>query len=123
MMDQYTISMGGARGEWWSEERCAQCGDCLLEYTGGICPVTACAKHLINGICGGSEEGICEVGENRECGWSRIYERLRARGKLGKMKAFVPPKRNRFYIPPEDIKTTTMWSLEAKRGSAKEVTK
>jgi ferredoxin len=118
-----TISMGGARGEWWSEERCAQCGDCLLEYTGGICPVTACAKHLTNGICGGSEQGICEVGENRECGWSRIYERLRARGKLDRMKTFVPPKRNRFYIPPENIKTTAMWSLEAKRGSAKEGTK
>ena len=109
-----TISVGGARGEWWSEERCAQCGDCLLEYTGGICPVTACAKHLINGMCGGSEDGMCEVGENRECGWYRIYERLKERGRLDKMRTFVPPKRNRLYNPPENIKTTTKWSLEAK---------
>ena len=111
-----TLSLDGARGEWWSEERCAQCGDCLLEYTGGICPVTACAKHLLNGACGGSEEGMCEVGENRECGWYRIYERLKARGRLDKMKTFVPPKRRRFYIPPEDMKTTTKWALEAKAG-------
>jgi ferredoxin len=117
-----TISVGGARGEWWSEERCAQCGDCLLDYTGGICPVTACSKHLINGMCGGSQDGMCEVGENRECGWSQIYDRLKARGRLDKMKTFVPAKRNRFYLPPEDMKSTTRWALEAKPEPVKEET-
>jgi ferredoxin len=109
-----TVSLGGATGEWWSEERCAQCGDCLLDHTGGICPVTACSKGLINGICGGSKNGKCEVGKDRECGWSRIYERLKARGRLDKMRTFVPAKKNRSYLPPEDMKTTTKWSLEAK---------
>lgn len=115
-----TISLGGARGEWWSEERCSQCGDCLLDYTGGICPVTACAKHLINGMCGGSDKGMCEVGENRECGWAKIYDRLKERGRIDKLKTYVPAKKNRFYIPPEEIKTTTRWSLEAKAEEVKE---
>jgi electron transport complex protein RnfC len=115
-----TISLGGATGEWWSEERCAQCGDCLLDYTGGICPVTACAKHLTNGMCGGSDKGMCEVGKERECGWSRIYDRLKARGRIDKLKTYVPAKKNRFYIPPEEIKTTTRWSLEAKAAPVKE---
>lgn len=115
-----TVSLGGATGEWWTEERCAQCGDCLLDHTGGICPVTACSKGLLNGICGGSKDGMCEVGETKECGWSQIYDRLKARGRLDKLRTYVPPKRNTTYIPPDRIKTTTKWSLEAKAATAEE---
>ena len=82
--------------------------------------MTACAKHLINGMCGGSDKGMCEVGEKRECGWARIYDRLKERGRIDKLKTYVPAKKNRFYIPPEEIKTTTRWSLEAKAEEVKE---
>jgi ferredoxin len=71
-----TISLGGSRGEWRGEERCMECGDCLLDYTGGICPLTACSKRLLNGACGGASEGKCEVSEDKPCGWEMFYSRL-----------------------------------------------
>lgn len=86
-----TLSMGGARGEWTGIERCGECGDCVLEYTAGICPMTKCQKKLLNGACGGSHKGKCEVAD-KECGWSLIYERLKSLGKLDKLYEYVPPK-------------------------------
>ena len=63
--------------------RCRGCGDCLLNETGGICPITTCAKSLMNGPCGGMVEGMCEVGDyERECGWIMIYNRLKEMGRL-----------------------------------------
>jgi ferredoxin len=63
--------------------RCIGCGDCLLNETGGICPLTTCAKALMNGPCGGMVDGKCEVGNyERDCGWVLIYKRLKALGKL-----------------------------------------
>lgn len=63
--------------------RCLGCGDCLLNETGGICPLTTCAKALMNGPCGGMVDGKCEVGNyERDCGWVLIYKRLKALGKL-----------------------------------------
>ncbi|MFX0140319.1 MAG: methylenetetrahydrofolate reductase C-terminal domain-containing protein [Candidatus Hodarchaeota archaeon] len=63
--------------------RCLGCGDCLLNETGGICPVTTCAKALMNGPCGGMVGGKCEVGNyERDCGWVLIYNRLKALGRL-----------------------------------------
>lgn len=68
-----------APGIW--EERCRLCGDCILHLTGGVCPLTRCAKGLLNGPCGGSQDGRCEVGEDVPCAWSLIYERLAAAGR------------------------------------------
>lgn len=63
--------------------RCRACGDCLLNYTGGICPIATCAKGLMNGPCGGMVDGKCEVGNyERDCGWILIFNRLKAIGRL-----------------------------------------
>jgi ferredoxin len=77
-----TVSLGGLQGLWPSEERCQACGDCALDYTGGICPITFCAKGLLNGPCGGAQNGKCEVDREKDCGWQLIYERLRKVGRL-----------------------------------------
>ena len=66
----------------WYEERCKCCGDCVLGITGGICPVTMCAKGLFNGPCGGPQDGHCEVSKDVPCAWINIYERLAAQGRL-----------------------------------------
>lgn len=64
-------------------KRCQACGDCLLNYTGGICPIANCAKALMNGPCGGMVDGMCEVGDyKRDCGWILIYNRLKEIGRL-----------------------------------------
>jgi len=77
-----TMNLGGSRGEWRGSERCIECGDCLLEYTGGICPLTACTKGLINGACGGASNGKCELSPEKDCGWELIYNRLKATNRL-----------------------------------------
>jgi len=68
------------RGLW--TERCQACGSCLLAYTGGICPVSRCAKRLLNGPCGGSTNGKCEINPELECAWQLIIDRLKALGRL-----------------------------------------
>jgi hypothetical protein len=74
------------------EERCVGCGDCLLVQTGGVCPVTRCAKGLLNGACGGSKNGKCELDSEKDCAWILIYERLEKQGKLELLKEFRPPR-------------------------------
>jgi ferredoxin len=64
------------------EERCRACGECVLSYTGGICPVTNCAKGLFNGPCGGTNNGACEIGAETPCAWYEIYNRLKAQNRL-----------------------------------------
>ena len=66
----------------WYEERCRSCGCCVLGLTGGICPVTMCAKGLYNGPCGGTNKGNCEISNDQPCAWFKIYERLSAQGRL-----------------------------------------
>ena len=68
------------KGFWG--ERCQTCGDCKLALTGGICPVTRCSKSLMNGPCGGSRDGICEINAEMPCGWQLIVDRLEATGCL-----------------------------------------
>lgn len=75
----------------WSE-RCAACGDCILGLTGGICPIARCSKSLLNGPCGGSEDGHCEVDKDIPCAWQLIYDRLSAKGKLDMLLELQPPK-------------------------------
>ena len=74
------------------EERCAGYGDCLLALTGGICPVARCTKGLLNGACGGSKNGKCELNPEKDCAWILIYERLKKQGKLELIKEFRPPR-------------------------------
>jgi len=74
------------------EERCQLCGECLLDITGGICPVTRCSKSLLNGPCGGSVNGKCEINPDVECGWQLIIERLEKRGELDRLKKIIMPK-------------------------------
>jgi len=73
-------------------EECSGCGDCQLAVFGGICPVTRCAKKLLNGPCGGSRNGKCEVNADTDCAWHLIIERLSAQGRLNQLRAYVPPK-------------------------------
>lgn len=75
----------------WSE-RCAACGDCILGLTGGICPIARCSKSLLNGPCGGSEDGKCEVNPEIQCAWQLIYDRLSAMNKLNVLLEIQPPK-------------------------------
>ena len=73
-----------ALGHW--AEYCQGCGNCLLERTCGICPITRCSKSNFNGPCGGSQKGKCEVDtENIDCGWQLIYDRIKSFGKLGRL--------------------------------------
>ena len=84
-----TYALPGFQGVTPLEHDCKQCGQCYLNLTGGICPITACSKSLINGQCGGAKKGKCEVDPNMECGWERIYQKLKAIGRLDAMKCPV----------------------------------
>ncbi len=74
------------------EERCQLCGECILDRCGGICPVTRCSKSLLNGPCGGSEDGKCEINPEIECGWQLIIDRLEKQGRLHLLEEIIPPK-------------------------------
>ncbi|MGQ9714251.1 MAG: methylenetetrahydrofolate reductase C-terminal domain-containing protein, partial [Anaerolineae bacterium] len=78
------------QGVW--EERCQACGNCVLALTGGICPVARCAKSLLNGPCGGSQRGVCEVNPETPCAWQLIYDRLKALGRLDLLLEIQPAK-------------------------------
>ena len=77
-----TVRLPGFQGVTPLEYDCGQCGECWLNLTGGICPITACSKSLVNGPCGGTKDGKCEVCPDMECGWERIYRRLEAAGRV-----------------------------------------
>ncbi len=83
------IGVTEAEGIW--AQRCRACGDCKLGSYGGICPVTICAKGLLNGPCGGASQGKCEAGNNKDCAWELIYKRLKQQGRLDNFKTFVTP--------------------------------
>ena len=82
-----TYPVPGHQGVTPLEHDCKQCGQCYLNLTGGICPITACSKGLINGQCGGAKNGMCEVDPNMECGWERIQRRLTQIGRLDALKS------------------------------------
>lgn len=73
-------------------EECLGCGDCMLGVFGGVCPISRCSKKLLNGPCGGSREGKCEVNPDTDCAWQQIIDRLKALGRLDTLKAYNPPK-------------------------------
>ena len=84
-----TYALPGYQGVTPLEHDCDQCGQCYLNLTGGICPITACSKSLINGQCGGAKNGKCEVDPNMDCGWERIMRRLAQIGRLDVLKCPV----------------------------------
>lgn len=73
-------------------EKCQACGDCVLGVTGGVCPVSRCAKRLLNGPCGGSTNGTCEISKETECAWQLVVDRLEALGRLGDYEKVMPIK-------------------------------
>lgn len=77
-------------GKW--SEVCVACGDCIIHLTGGICPITRCAKSLFNGPCGGSTKGRCEISPEVPCAWQQIYDRLSAQGRLHLLEEVRPPR-------------------------------
>lgn len=103
-----TLFLGLEEGPGRFREVCAQCGQCVLGETACICPVTACHKGLLNGPCGGTDKGKCEVDKGRDCAWTLIYERLKEEGRLAALRKYHPPKnyqvlpRPRFYIRTEN---------------------
>jgi hypothetical protein len=107
-----TINLGGSRGEWKGSERCQECGQCLLDYTGGICPLSACTKGLVSGACGGASNGKCELSPDRDCGWELIYNRLKAKNQLDKLKIFTNPlDHSKLMIRPA-LLATSRYALE-----------
>ena len=84
-----TYALPGFQGVTPLEHDCGQCGQCYLNLTGGICPITACSKSLVNGQCGGAKNGRCEVDPDMECGWERIQRRLAQIGRLDVLKCPV----------------------------------
>ena len=84
-----TYALPGFQGVTPLEHDCHRCGQCYLNLTGGICPITACSKSLLNGQCGGAKNGKCEVDPNMDCGWERIHRKLEKLGHLDLMKCPV----------------------------------
>ncbi len=78
------------QGVW--AERCAGCGECLLADTGGVCPVARCAKNLLNGPCGGSQDGKCEVNDQQDCAWQLIFDRMKSASRLEYFTKVKAPK-------------------------------
>lgn len=85
------------------EESCKACGECELGWTGGICPVTRCAKGLLNGPCGGAKDGKCEVSADNNCAWIEIYNKLTDLNQLENMMAIKDPKDHKKAISPRRI--------------------
>lgn len=86
-----TTFIGANRDVGWYEEKCRACGSCFLGITGGICPVTMCAKSLFNGPCGGTNKGSCEISADQPCAWHKIYERLAKQNRLDSILEICPP--------------------------------
>lgn len=87
-----TMFLGNIRRLGQFEQKCSLCGECILSMTGSVCPVTVCAKGLLNGPCGGMVDGMCEIDREAECAWKQIFERLAAQGGLDRLRKTVPPK-------------------------------
>jgi len=99
-----TIFGGETVDESFITEYCSLCGECIAENTGGLCPLTLCAKGLLNGPCGGATDGKCEVFKDRDCGWHLIHERLKAIGRVDDMYKYQPPKDNSRSAKPRSLR-------------------
>jgi len=104
-LDTLFIGKETQAGEF--DEVCTQCGACILGETGGICPVTTCHKGLVNGPCGGTNNGKCEIDANKDCAWTLIYHRLKALNRLDAMRRLQKPRNHQASLRPGK------WRLDA----------
>ena len=74
------------------ERRCNLCGECIVDLFDGLCPLSRCPKGMLNGPCGGSINGKCEISEDLDCVWDLIFKRLKDDNNLHKLKDIVEPK-------------------------------
>ena len=95
-----TLFMGKETSPGEFNEVCTQCGTCILGETGGICPVTSCHKGLVNGPCGGTNGGKCEIDSNRDCAWTLIYNRLKELNRLDSMRRLQKPRNHQAELRP-----------------------
>lgn len=84
--------LGNIRRFGQFEQRCSLCGECRLNDSAGVCPITVCAKGLLNGPCGGMEDGACEVDQDRRCAWVTIYERLELQQRVERLNEIAPAR-------------------------------
>jgi ferredoxin len=105
-------------------EYCSLCGECVTEFTAGICPMTLCSKQLLNGPCGGAKDGKCEVDREKDCGWLLIYQRLEKAGKIYLMEAYYEPKNYAKWNRPRSLtvkdKEATFKSLAGEHTVSRE---
>ncbi|MGE5840319.1 MAG: methylenetetrahydrofolate reductase C-terminal domain-containing protein [Deltaproteobacteria bacterium] len=87
-----TLFIGKETAVGLFDEICTQCGTCVIGETGGICPVTSCHKGMVNGPCGGTKNGKCEIDPMRDCAWTLIYNRLKDLGRLDAMRKYQKPR-------------------------------
>jgi hypothetical protein len=87
-----TTFYGMPKEQGFFVELCGGCGNCVLDKTAGICPIVRCSKSMLNGPCGGSQNGKCEINSEIDCAWQLIYDRLSTFGKLDFMDEILPPK-------------------------------
>jgi ferredoxin len=87
-----TEFLGETREQGYWVENCLGCGDCMLDDFGGVCPLARCSKQLLNGPCGGSREGKCEINPEVPCAWQAIIDRLDRFGSLDRLEQIYPPK-------------------------------
>jgi ferredoxin len=89
-----TVSLGNTIRQGNFVGRCSLCGECLLDETGGYCPITICPKSILNGPCGGMDKGKCEVNPEEDCAWALIYNTLSLHKDLKAMQKIKKPKDN-----------------------------
>lgn len=106
-----TSFMGMAKESGVWDERCAACGDCRLEETAGICPITRCTKGILNGPCAGTKNGKCEANKDMDCAWVLIYKRLERLQQLEKMRRYYPLRNFRTIPRPKRIISKTSIDL------------
>lgn len=100
-----TLFLGQVERVGMFNEACRMCGDCVLGYTGGICPMTKCAKSLTSGPCGGQKNGKCEVNPENDCAWILIYKKLESLGRLDLLDMLIEPKGHANQTYPRRVNT------------------
>jgi Methylene-tetrahydrofolate reductase C terminal. len=98
-----TLFIGEVERVGQYKEACRACGSCQLAWTGGICPITMCAKGLVNGACGGARDGKCEVDPENDCAWILIYEKLKEQDKLGNLLEIREPRDYKVSYHPRKV--------------------
>lgn len=112
-----TSNMGAPEEQGIFLEKCGGCGDCVLHLTGGICPIARCSKSLLNGPCGGSQGGKCEIDPDTPCAWDQIYHSLERLDRLDLMEVPIPPKDwrpSRSGGPRKIVRTEAVLTVEEK---------